>query len=140
MRWQRQIWYGGILAFIYLLLVFGSLTAALAEGDLLNITQAISSSTLIQSSTHVATVTLYLTPSPSMTRTPTLLFCDPPADWTAITILPGDTLDSLAELYRSTAITLSNANCLDESKITPGMVFFVPRIQEPEASTPTQTQ
>lgn len=128
---QRQMASGGILAIFYLLLVFGSLIAAFAEGgDSINRqVYAVPTTTeiLIQAPpiTPVPSLKLSLTPNPSPSN------CHPPEGWTVITILAGDTLNSLAELYQSTPENLKKANCLLNQTINAGTIFYIPSAQTP---------
>jgi hypothetical protein len=70
------------------------------------------------------------------TSTPTPDSCPHPEGWTAITIAPGDTFESLAATYVVSAEELASANCMDTSaKLAGGMIIFVP--SDAGAATPT---
>lgn len=124
---QRQMASGGILAIFYLLLVFGGLIAAFAEGGDSFARQV----SAVPSAIEILTQAPPITPIPSLKPSLTPSNCHPPASWTAITILPSDTLNSLAELYQSTPENLKKANCLLNQTISVGTIFYIPSAQTP---------
>lgn len=128
---QRQMASGGISAIFYLLLVFGGLIAAFAEGGDSFARQV----SAVPTATEILTQTPPITPipslKPSLIPSPSPSNCHPPAGWTVITILPSDTLNSLAELYQSTPENLKKANCLLNQTINVGTIFYIPSAQTP---------
>lgn len=126
MGWRRQIISGGILAIFYLLLVFGGLSATFAEGRASDYRQVNTEATATENSTQVPLINLLPSPQPSLIPSPTPNNCHPPEGWTAITILPGDTLISLAETYHSTSVNLAEANCLLNLTLSVGTIFYIP--------------
>lgn len=75
------------------------------------------------------TATLTLTPSAR---------CSIPSGWTVIIIQAGDTLESIAARYRSTASVLQTSNCLVTTSLVPGSILYVPSVSTntPSACTP----
>ncbi len=88
------------------------------------------------------------TPSPTSlpSATPEPVFadhCPMPVGWTQIEVLPGDTLDSIAQRYGTSPAKLQEANCLQTSSLIAGTILSVP-IPPPTATasitaTPTET-
>ena len=67
---------------------------------------------------------------PSQTPTSTTVIfssCAPP-DWIGVVIQPGDTLESLAQAYGTTAQVLREGNCLLTDTLVPNTVLYVPVI------------
>lgn len=153
MKGARQVVIGILASVLSAAILFGSFGLALTESNLkvalqpsLTMSALASatprpSSTLRPSSTAVpptstATPTLTLTStSPTGTATPTTV-CNPPADWIAITVEAGQTLESIAQAYNITPQALAQGNCLSSMEVTPGMVLFVPTSQP----TPSPTE
>ena len=131
MGWRRQKVSGGVLALFYALLVFGGLYAAFAEGGASNIRHVYAASTATDFPTPLPQITNSPSLKPNLTPTPSPSNCHPPEGWTAITIHPEDTLISLAELYQSTPKNLTEANCLLNTTLSPGSIFFIPSAQNP---------
>ena len=93
--------------------------------------------------TNTPTPTNTVGPSPTTgpTKTPTNTSepagCGPPEGWVLHTIRQGETLESLAALYRVSEADLRNANCRGEMDfVVPGEKFYVPDVA---TSTPTKT-
>lgn len=142
MKDLRQVILGILAGLLSTALLFGSLSLALVEGTL---RQALAPSATLPGFTPSPTKTLLpgqpspipsLTPSPTVTPTSA---CPYPSDWIRITVLPGDTLESLAEQYQSTAEILIAANCLPTDFLVEGNILYVPPLatQEPQ---PTATR
>lgn len=74
------------------------------------------------------------TTSPTFTPSPT--FCTPQSGWEAYTIIRGDTLRKLSQIYGLIPQELADANCLLESRLTPGEIIFVPPLLP--TNTPAQ--
>ncbi len=143
MKDLRQVILGILAGLLSTALLFGSLSLALVEG---NMRQALAPSATLPGSptptplgfTPSPTNTLLpgqpsltptLTPTPTITLTPA---CPYPSDWIRITVLPGDTLESLAEQYHTTAQIIKTANCLPTDFLVEGNLLYVPPL-------PTQT-
>ncbi len=63
---------------------------------------------------------------PTGTLPPSPTPCRPPEGWQAITIAPGDTLESLAARYHVSPEALRTGNCLLGSALSPGSLLYVP--------------
>lgn len=63
--------------------------------------------------------------------------CPMPAGWLAVTVQPGETLESLAQTYSISLQRLMEANCLLTNRIQAGILIYVPA---PPAATPTPTE
>jgi LysM repeat protein len=151
MRESRQMALGILAALVSTALLFGSLSLALVEGQLrLAVVPGQASPTVPLSGTPGPlasatpgpgpTSTLPLIPMPSGTAAlipppaATLLppsACDYPPGWYAITVQPGDTLESLAQDYNATVDALVQANCLMTSDLIPGSILYVPAAPPP---------
>lgn len=130
MRALRQLGAGLFLGLLSVMIVFGGLSLALAEGY---VPQPPPTPTATQSAPPSApTETATLIPSiPTSTETVTAspippTNCPPPAGWILAPILPGDTLDTLAFRYRTTPAALMAGNCLVSPYILPGYGIYVP--------------
>ena len=149
MKDLRQVILGILAGLLSTALLFGSLSLALVEG---NMRQALAPSATLPGSPTLSgsptptppgftpsptstlqpgqpSLTPTRTPTPSITPTPA---CPYPSDWIRITVLPGDTLESLAEQYHTTAQILKAANGLPTDFLVEGNVLYVPPL-------PTQT-
>jgi LysM repeat protein len=72
--------------------------------------------------------------------TPTPTPCFPPASWVAYTVLPGETLYSIAARYGLTAGQLQQANCLSSAgPLRAGQDLYVPYTIPPTRAIPTPT-
>ncbi len=65
------------------------------------------------------------TATPSNTPSPPPS-CQIPGGWSAITVQPGDTLESIAARYRMSADELRQANCLLTNNVLQGSIIYVP--------------
>lgn len=141
MKGPRQVIWGTLAALLFIGLIFGSLTTALVENN--------------------TAIGLRLTPTPSPTfagsqltlipgeRTATLALtdtpevhsgvCPPPQGWQAVVVQLGDSLDSLAQAYHSSAEVLFEVNCLVSHTLMPGTVIYVPAGSATETLLPTVT-
>ena len=133
---RRELISGLLAALVSIIIIGGSFAISFAE-DGLSLTLAPA-----PASTSTTTPTVLIptplpgepthTPSPSpLPTTPTIppsptSSCPMPSGWVIITIGPGYTLNSLAQLYNITPETLAEANCLIISKLTPGTTLYVP--------------
>ncbi len=135
MRLVRQLLPGIITALVSIAIILGGLSLAFAEGNMLPPTQPKPPSEtpsetptrpsdtlpLVSPASPSPTSTFTLTPSPSLTTT-----CPPPSGWTAYVVASGDTLETLAARYKTTAETLAQANCLIAASLEPGDLLYVP--------------
>ncbi len=94
-----------------------------------------------KTNTPTPTNTLGPTSTPTITPTPTNTLapvdCGPPLTWVLHTVKEGETLASLAALYRVDEADIRKANCRGEMTfIVPGEKLYVPNVA---TSTPTKT-
>ena len=68
-------------------------------------------------------------PTLTFTPIPTSESCPAPSGWSPIIINPGDTLNSLSVKYGTTINQLMQANCLLVAILQPGSIFFVPNLK-----------
>jgi LysM repeat protein len=54
--------------------------------------------------------------------------CTPPSGWVRIVTSAGDTIYSLAQRYKTSADSLSTANCLTAAELSSGFVLYVPPV------------
>ncbi len=98
--------------------------------------------TLTSFPTHIILVTQRpgeptYTPSPtlevpiSLTPTSATVTCLLPAGWSSIVVQPGDTLESLAQIYDVSSEMLKEANCLVGNSLVSGTIFYVPGTPPP---------
>ncbi len=143
MRDVRQVLWGIITALVSIALLLGVFSLSLAEGNMQQPT-----STLQPTASMSPTITPTWQPSPSQENSPTASLtltpsgtpslpppptnCPPPPGWLPYVVQPGDTLDGLAVRYKSTSVSISQANCLVTTGLLPGMVVYLPAV-------PTQT-
>jgi len=144
-----------ILSFLF---VLGSMLVSFSEGRQLSLLFPRPSSTPLPSlpaltepaaneptqvHSEVETQLPSATPKPTLqsTSTPTPpAVCLPPRGWQPITILPGDTLESLAVMYATTVDQIARANCLLSLQIIPGVTLYVPPVQATSTPLPTATR
>lgn len=115
-------------------LVVVPLTATVAAGQDQPLPEA-------KTNTPTPTFTAGPTSTPTITPTPTNTLapvdCGPPLTWVLHTVKTGETLDSLAALYRVDEAEIRKANCRgDMTFIVPGEKLYVPNVA---TSTPTAT-
>lgn len=142
MQSLRQLGGGVIIALVSVILVIGGISLALAETlppqatpttmpptislDFPTATFTISpiiiseTSTVLQTPTAPATNTVFVPPIP--------VTCTPPLGWLRIFTAAGDTIYSLAQRYKTTAESLSTANCLPSLDIPTGFALYVPPV------------
>lgn len=65
-------------------------------------------------------------PTTSPTPLPIPSSCPPPIGWSPISVQTGDTLNSLAQTYATSALILGQANCLLSPNLVPGTILYVP--------------
>ncbi len=123
-----------VVALISVGLIVGALSISLVEFEAPGLPTATSSllpSPIPLTGTSTATFALQsVTPSPTLpgiaTITPLVSGCSIPAGWAQITVLVGDTVESIAARYRIAADDLRRANCLVSSILPTGSKIFVP--------------
>ncbi len=54
------------------------------------------------------------------------LVCDTPEGWMPIIVMPNQTIEQLAALYKTTAEMLQQGNCLAVKKVEAGTIIFIP--------------
>jgi LysM repeat protein len=135
MQSVRQFGNALILAIISLGLVLGGLSISLVEFT--PQPAPVSTSILLPSPVPLtATATLpppLESPTPTQTPTPTEThlpppLCPIPVNWFPITVQFGDTVESIAALYRITPAELRSANCLLTDSLIPGSTIYVPLV------------
>ena len=133
------------------MVILGSSLLSLVESDYI---QANAASATYLAAWEMPTIVFY-TPAPGQptytamnghldTKTPTPTFgpvagCVPPVNWVSVMSQVGDSLQSLAIQYHTSAAELAENNCLpsDLLNLTPGIFLFVPA---PPTLTPTIVQ
>lgn len=143
----RQLGGGVIIALISVILVIGGISLALAETLPSQATPTPIPPTVSldfpTATFTAATVGTAVSETPSSTVTPIIVStdtliptntafvqvsCTPPNGWLRITTGASDTIYSLAQRYRTTAESLSSANCLPSFDIPVGFALYVPPI------------
>jgi LysM repeat protein len=131
MQVVRQLGGGLIYGLVSVVLVVGGLSLALAEHT---------PSTLHTPTSSLPAAPQTLTPTqagfteiPTWTASPTQTplpptNCPPPPGWTLVAVQPGDTLESLAARYQTTADQVRQGNCLLTSSLAVGYGIYVPYI------------
>ncbi len=147
----RQLGLAFGIVFLSFLFVLGSMLVSFSEGRQLAVLFPSPTATLLPSFTPLPTQapgTLLSAAQPSLTPTPTITgtftptptpACPKPADWSPITVQPGDTLESLAAAYATSVDILIHNNCLVSAQILPGVVLYVPNASPTMTLTPTST-
>lgn len=145
MQGWRQLGVGVIVAIVSVVLVIGGVFLALAENfpaaatpTPIPPTLPVSFPTPTATSTTLATLptdttTVTAIPSETASSLPTLTSlpptsCTPPSGWTRITVASGDTVYSLAQRYKTSAESLSSANCLTAVEVPAGYALYVPPV------------
>lgn len=146
MQGLRQMGGGLVLALFSVVIVLGGISLALAEGYVPppppTPTETLPAPTVAPTETPTATLGAD-TPVPTFTATSTStatatlapsVNCPPPPGWTVVVVQIGDTLDTLAARYHTTAQELMIRNCMSVSTtILPGYLISVPAL--PTATT-----
>lgn len=142
----RQLGGGVIIAIFSIILVVGGIFLSLAETLPPAATPTLVQPTLpLSLPSPTATVeTASASPSPTASQaseTPTQIpslfpttisslpaTCTPPSGWTRVITSAGDTIYSLAERYKTSAESLSIANCLLSADVPAGFALYVPPV------------
>src|SRR5688572_23475455 len=124
-----------VIAIISMGLILGALSISLVEfvpEEAPTATSNLLPSPAPLTSTSTATLPLQsLTPSITAVATITSTLpanCPVPLGWIQITILAGDTVESIAARYRIAADDLRRGNCLFSNSLVPGSKIYVPPI------------
>lgn len=149
MQALRQLGGGVIIAIVSLILVFGGIFLSLAETlpspatptpvpptlplSFPTPTAGIATATpIVQFETPTATAS----PTPTASLFPTvqslpgtpILSCAPPSGWIRVITASGDSVYSLAQRYKTSAESLSTANCLTSFDLPAGFALYVPPV------------
>lgn len=145
MQAWRQLGGGVIIAIFSVILVIGGIFLSLAETlpspatptlipptfPLSFPTPTATIVTVLPSETPTETVLPSETASLSPISSPTILpptSCTPPAGWIRVTVPTGDTVYALAQRYKTSAESLSAANCLTAVEVPAGYALYVPPV------------
>lgn len=140
----RQLGGGVIIAIFSIILVVGGIFLSLAETLPPAATPTLIPPTLpLSLPSPTATISVE-TASPTASQTavtpteiaslfPTTISslpatCTPPAGWVRVITSSGDTIYSLAERYKTSAESLSTANCLLSADVPAGFALYVPPV------------
>lgn len=92
---------------------------------------ASASATATETATALASQTATVSPTASVTPPAN---CPPPAGWVPVVVQQGQTLESIALQYNTTADALLSANCLGANTVpAPGSIIYVPPAPAPTA-------
>ena len=144
MQALRQLGAGVIVAIFSVILVIGGIFLSLAETlptpatptlipptfPLSFPTPTATILTILPSEIPTETIfpseTASASPIASQTLPPTT--CTPPSGWIRITVGTGDTVYSIAQRYKTSAESLSAANCLTAVEVPAGFTLYVPPV------------
>jgi LysM repeat protein len=143
MQAWRQLGVGVLIGIVSAVLVIGGVFLALAENLPARATPTQIPPTFPQSfptptPTIVTalpsdTLTATILPSATASALPTAVqatstLCVPPSGWVRVTTAAGDTVYSLAQRYKTSAESLSAANCLSAVEVPAGSALYVPPV------------
>ena len=149
MQAWRQLGVGVLIGVLSAVLVIGGIFLALAENFPGRATptpipptfpQSFPTPTPSQTATQVTalpgetlTATQTVLPSATASSLPTAVLatstlCAPPSGWIRVTTGAGDTVYSLAQRYKTSAESLSAANCLSDVEVPAGFALYVPPV------------
>lgn len=141
MQSLRQAFSGLLLALASCFIILGGFLLAFAEGGMTMPASLISPTALpvvpVFPSPAAPTPPIPLVPtgvpSPTPVPSPTSTIippssCPPPPNWIPYTIYPGDSLESLAQRFYTTAKALQQGNCLYSQSLIAGYVLYVPPV------------
>lgn len=140
----RQLISGFLTGLLSTVLVLGALSLSVLEGGHFVLPPTATPTALpVTPLPGEPSPTPYPTPTP-----PPPTQCPPPKGWTPYIIQSGDTLMDLSAQFQIPVETLSKANCLFTSQLTPGTLIFVPPLPTltitlttaPEFPTATEPQ
>lgn len=138
MKGARQVLTGLAIALASSVLILGGLSLSLAEGNMLPPTAtALPATAALTWSPPVVSPESSLPPPPP-SETPTLppppTACPPPFNWIPYQVQPGDSLEGLAQRYRTDPNLLAQNNCLLTSSLPVGFILYVPPVPIPTAT------
>jgi LysM repeat protein len=145
MQGWRQLGVGVLIAIGSVILVVGGIFLALAENFPARATPTQIPPTFPESFPTPTPTLPTVLPGETLTATQTVLpsqttlatavqvsatptACNPPSGWTRVTTASGDTIYSLAQRYKTTAESLSAANCLSAVDVPAGYALYVPPV------------
>ncbi len=139
MQSRRDFGNALVIALVSIALIVGALSISLVEfappaaatstSILIPSPLPLTATSTFEPATNTPTVSIGL-PIPT-TMTPTSsppANCPVPSGWGQITVLAGDSLESIAALYRIPADDLRRANCLFASSLVTGSKLYVPPV------------
>lgn len=139
MKPLRQLSVGIIIGLVSAILVVGGIFLSLAE-TFPSLATATQIPPTLQLNFPTITPSLASAQSETPTATPTATqtaglassspssCAPPPAGWTQISVIAGDTVYSIAQRYRTTTEILSAANCLSSLELPAGYLLLVPPV------------
>lgn len=146
----RQAALGTAAALLTILIMAGSLFVAMGETGTLTARVNTPAATPAPTSSPPPVVITQLPGDPTFTpsvtslptATPTFLAppteCPPPAGWVPVSVQPGDTLNSLSQVYGVTVEELRQGNCLVVNTLAVDSILYVPPL--PPTATATATE
>ncbi len=137
MRGLRQFLSGLAIALASSILILGGLSLSLAEGRMLAPTMtlpATATPTWVSFTLPPPSTATPIPPSETPTPPPTPTTCPPPFNWIPYQVQAGDTLESLAQRYRTSPNLLAQNNCLLTSSLPVGFILYVPPLPLPTAT------
>jgi len=146
----KELASGLALSFLSFIILLGSVSASLAESNLLPVSEQATivfiiptgqrpTSTPSPSATGNAIPTIE--PTQTQTSYPSSTPCPMPPGWETYVVLDGDTLAGLAEQRQASLEEIYAGNCLLSRELIPGSILFLPPIPlVEEVSTSTHTQ
>ncbi len=132
MQALRQLGGGLLLGLLAVIIVFGGMSLALAEGYVPQPPPTFTETQPAPPSAPTETMSLS-SPIPTLTFTVTASLapptnCLPPFGWIRVMIHSGETLEILAARYATTSAALMAGNCLVSPTILPGYDIYVPSL------------
>jgi LysM repeat protein len=120
-----------LIALASLVIVIGIASLAMVQGGkvLLPLKKDTATPTIVTTNPDIVIVKPSTSSSNEATQTGTpssALVCATPEGWMPIIIMPDQTLDQLAAMYKTTSEKLQQGNCLLVKKVEAGTILFVP--------------
>ena len=124
----KQLLTGLVIALVSVVIIVGGLSLSRAEGELFGTAlPTFTASAFPSTPTPTSSYTpIPLPPSETATLPPLPTNCPIPMGWIPVVVQQGDSLTSLALTYQVTSQMLSQANCLLDTNLLPGVVLYVP--------------
>lgn len=137
MKGVWQVLTGLAIALASSALILGGLALSLAEGNMLAPTASLPA-TLTPTWQPFTAPPQSPLPPPLPSETPTLppppTACPPPLNWIPYQVQPGDSLEGLAQRYRTDPNLLAQNNCLLTSSLPVGFIIYIPPVPVPTAT------